>query len=105
MMATIKLKRGSADTVGSYVGEDGEVVIDKTNWALRIHDGTTAGGHIVSGGNQSSNDLAVAIEQTIGFYNGYKKQSLDYRDYLANDDSTTLNAIYGLGNGYTGGLS
>ena len=101
-MATIKLKRGTADSVDRYVGECGEVVIDKTNQGLRICDGVTAGGHVVSGSNQSSNDLVVAIEQTIGFYNGYKKQSLDYRDYLTNDDSSTLTAIYGIGNGYRG---
>ena len=101
-MATIKLKRGIADSVDGYVGVDGEVVIDKTNWGLRICDGVTAGGHVVSGGNQSSNDLAVAIEQTISFYNGYKKQSLDYRDYLTNDNDSTLAAIYGIGNGYKG---
>ena len=47
-MTTIKLKRGTTNLVDNYVGEDGEVVIDKTNWKLHICDGVTAGGHIVS---------------------------------------------------------
>ena len=101
-MITIKFKRGVADSVDNYVGEDGEVVIDKTNQGLRICDGVTAGGHVVSGGKQSSNDLVVEIQQTIGFYNGYKTQSLDYRNYLTNDHDSTLAAIYGIGNGYRG---
>lgn len=74
---TMKLKRGTVDAVSSYVSNDS---------------------------NQPSNDLTIAIEQTIGFYNDCKKQSLDYRNHLSNDDSVVLNAIYGLGNGYTGGV-
>ena len=44
MAVNIKLKRGSADAIRSYVGSAGELVIDTTNWGLVVCDGKTAGG-------------------------------------------------------------
>ena len=45
MAVGIKLKRGTAAVIKSYVGTSGEVLIDTTNWGLVLCDGKTAGGY------------------------------------------------------------
>lgn len=44
------IKRGTQAENDEYTGQLGEITMDETNNSLRIHDGTTAGGHQVSGG-------------------------------------------------------
>jgi len=45
----VKLRRGTEaehdTTNGGFTGAEGEVTVDTTNDTLRVHDGTTAGGH------------------------------------------------------------
>jgi trimeric autotransporter adhesin len=41
--------RGSATDHTSFTGDLGELTVDTTNYQLRIHDGTTPGGHIQGG--------------------------------------------------------
>jgi len=45
----VKLRRGTEaehdTTNGGFIGAEGEVTVDTTNDTLRVHDGTTAGGH------------------------------------------------------------
>ena len=53
----------------------------------------------ISGGDAH----AVAVQQLIGFYNGYKGESLDYRDYLTLTDAEVLAAWYAFGTAYLGG--
>lgn len=45
MAVDIKLKRGTAAAIKSYVGTPGEVLIDTTNWGLVVCDGKTVGGN------------------------------------------------------------
>ena len=52
----------------------------------------------VGGGSET----AVAIDQMIGFYNGYMSTSLDYRDYLNLSANDVLNSIYAFCNSYSG---
>lgn len=50
----LQLRRGNTAQISSYTGPIGEIVINTDTWALYIQDGTTAGGHIVSGGGGGS---------------------------------------------------
>ena len=45
MLTTIKLKRGNEANINKYTAQPGEIVIDETNWSLRLHDGVIVGGH------------------------------------------------------------
>ena len=45
----IQFRRGNAAQNDAYTGLDGELTVDKTNWEIRIHDGTTPGGHALGG--------------------------------------------------------
>jgi len=40
----VQLRRGTAQEHEVFTGLDGEITYDKTNRALRVHDGITAGG-------------------------------------------------------------
>lgn len=52
----------------------------------------------------SSGDAhAVAVQQLIGFYNGYQDSALDYRDYLTLTDDQVQTAWYDFGTAYLGG--
>ena len=41
----VKLRRGTDTEHSSFTGAEGEVTVDTTNDTLRVHDGSTAGGH------------------------------------------------------------
>jgi len=45
----LKLRRGTAAQHGSFTGSQGEITVVTDDWSVRIHDGTTAGGHAVGG--------------------------------------------------------
>ena len=50
MSDVVQLRRGSSattPTAAAYIGPPGELVIDTDLWAIRLHDGVTAGGHIL----------------------------------------------------------
>jgi hypothetical protein len=41
----LQLRRGTSAQVAAFVGAEGEVTPDLTNYRLVLHDGSTAGGH------------------------------------------------------------
>jgi len=41
---SIQLKRGDESKADAYTGPAGEIVVDTTNWTLRLQDGQTSGG-------------------------------------------------------------
>ena len=45
MATAIQRRRGTATQHGSFTGLVGEITIDTTNNTVRVHDGSTAGGH------------------------------------------------------------
>ena len=45
MAARVKLRRGTSQQHTSFVGAQAEITVDTTNNTIRVHDGTTAGGH------------------------------------------------------------
>ena len=49
MAKQIQIRRGTSTQHNSFTGAAGEITIDTTNNEIRVHDGSLAGGHIVSG--------------------------------------------------------
>lgn len=50
MTATqVQFRRGTAAQNDAFTGATGEITVDTTNFNLRVHDGTTAGGFLVGG--------------------------------------------------------
>jgi hypothetical protein len=45
MAARVKLRRGTSAQHTSFVGAQAEITVDTTNNTIRVHDGSTAGGH------------------------------------------------------------
>lgn len=45
MAARVKLRRGTSLQHQAFVGAEAELTVDTTNWSVRVHDGTTTGGH------------------------------------------------------------
>lgn len=50
MSKVVQWKRGNVTVNDAYTGANGEITVDTTNWNLRVHDGSTAGGRRVSAG-------------------------------------------------------
>lgn len=50
MAQRLQVRGGTQAQNDIFVGADRELTVDTTNWAIRIHDGTTPGGHLVSPG-------------------------------------------------------
>ena len=50
MAQRLQVRGGTQAQNDIFVGADRELTVDTTNWAIRIHDGTTPGGHVVSPG-------------------------------------------------------
>ena len=76
MATQIQLRRGTATQNNAFTGAVGEVTADTTNNKLRLHDGSTAGGHEIGGGTFA--DIAgggtftgeVEFEDDLRIYNG-----------------------------------
>ena len=45
MAARVKLRRGSTLQHQSFIGAEAELTVDTDTWSVRVHDGSTAGGH------------------------------------------------------------
>ena len=50
MAQRLQVRGGTQEQNEAFVGANREITVDTTNWAIRIHDGTTPGGHVVSPG-------------------------------------------------------
>jgi len=50
MAQRLQVRGGTQAQNEAFVGANREITVDTTNWAIRIHDGTTPGGHVVSPG-------------------------------------------------------
>jgi len=48
MAVQVQLRRGTSSQNDSFTGVEGEITVDTTNQTLRVHDGSTAGGHALS---------------------------------------------------------
>jgi len=62
MSKTVQWKRGNTSVNSTYTGAAGEITVDTDLWAMRVHDGTTVGGHPVSASGAGN---LLIIDQTI----------------------------------------
>jgi len=47
MAVTVQFRRGTAAQNNAFTGAAGELSVNTTNNSIRVHDGSTAGGHEV----------------------------------------------------------
>lgn len=72
MSRQIQIRRGTAAEHETFTGADGEVTVDTTNYTLRVHDGTTPGGHTIGGGTSLPENIDYVTEwQTPTAENNY----------------------------------
>ena len=57
MAVQVQLRRGTEAQNNAFTGVVAEVTVDTTNNELRVHDGSTAGGHVIGGGGSVGNNL------------------------------------------------
>jgi hypothetical protein len=50
MAVQVQLRRGTEGQNNAFTGVVAELTVDTTNNELRVHDGSTAGGHVIGGG-------------------------------------------------------
>lgn len=63
MSVQVQIRRGTSTQNNAFTGAAGELSFDATNNNLRVHDGSTAGGHVL----ESSNTVIVQEEgSTVG---------------------------------------
>ena len=61
MSIAVQIRRGTATQNSSFTGAVGELIYTTDDKKLHVHDGSTAGGTIVSGG---SGDITAVIAST-----------------------------------------
>ena len=59
MADQIQLRGGTAAESAAFTGASREVTVDTTNNTLRVHDGTTAGGHLLAKASDLSSTQTV----------------------------------------------
>lgn len=69
MAIQFQIRRGTAAENDAFVGAAGEMTLDTTNNEIRVHDGTTAGGH------KMPVLVAVQYPSAENGYNWYRKYS------------------------------
>lgn len=102
----LQLRRGNATAVSTYTGAAGEVVINTTDWTLRVHDGSTVGGYVVTANTTSLNaNITQANLGMKGYVDSVASQSIygnsNVKSYLTSGfDGNILpsaNVTYSLG--------
>tara|TARA_X000001036_G_C20533529_1_gene747219 strand:+ start:344 stop:568 length:225 start_codon:yes stop_codon:yes gene_type:complete len=64
MAVTVQFRRGTATQNDAFTGAAGEVSVNTTNNSIRVHDGSTQGGHelmLASAANISGNIAGTSI--------------------------------------------
>lgn len=66
MAVTVQFRRGTAAQNNSFTGAVGELSINTTNNSIRVHDGSTAGGHELMKADATNIDGNVPIGNISG---------------------------------------
>ena len=66
MSTTVQFRRGTSIQNQAFRGAAGEITIDMDTYQLRVHDGVTYGGHVVSGSQQAINMPTVSVNVSGG---------------------------------------
>ena len=66
MATQLQLRRGNTTAQNAFTGAEGEVTMDTTTNQLRVHDGSTQGGHVIGASStQLNNYMTVANTQAL----------------------------------------
>lgn len=63
MPTVIQFRRGNTAQNDAFLGANGEITIDAQLHMVRLHDGVTVGGHIISGYAGSKGDIGYTGSQ------------------------------------------
>ena len=64
MTRKLQILRGTTALNNSYTGSVGELTMDTTTNQIRIHDGTTVGGHIIGENMQTTTNLVTSVSSS-----------------------------------------
>ena len=92
MSTTLLLKRGNTSQTSTFTGQSGEITIDTDKNTVIVHDGSTAGGHEISGSDSYSRDHSNAAFDLANTNSSLLGASQDYGLITS---STTATADYG----------
>jgi len=67
MPTVLQFRRGTTSQNNSFTGSAGEISVDTETNQLRIHDGSTAGGFVISGGESGGGGTAWQTVKTSSF--------------------------------------
>ena len=66
MSTTVQFRRGTSVQNQAFRGAAGEITIDMDTYQLRVHDGVTYGGHVISGGSTGGGGSVTSINVSGG---------------------------------------
>ena len=98
MPTTLQFRRGTSSQNDAFTGAVGEVTVDTTNDALRIHDNSTAGGFETVARQAKYADVAeryhadqVYEPGTVVSFGGVKRDNRDHRRCRQEDSGSSIN--------------
>jgi hypothetical protein len=94
MSKIVQWKRGNTAAISTYTGAVGEIVVNTDTWSMYVHDGVTAGGHMVEA-NIAPGDLTITGNLTT---NNITANSLITSTNLSTHNITVSNSITATGN-------
>ena len=95
MTTAVQWRRGSQNQNDNFLGYEGEITVDTTNWDLRIHDGKTRGGHSLGNNNGSGGRVSsVAIDAS--------KLGLQTGNAVTTSGTISLTGVVNVASGGTG---
>lgn len=110
MSKTVQWKRGNANVSTAYIGAQGEITVDTSEWALRLHDGLTPGGFKISNDTDSNVDIGnlQITNQTIQGKNSNQDVNINASGnanvVLFGQSAVVSNDIYVQGNATVDGI-
>jgi hypothetical protein len=101
MSKTVQWKRGNTTVNSTYVGAQGEITVDTTDWSLYVHDGVTPGGYKISNDIDSNVNIGNLniVNQTISGSQANQDIVLDPLGTGKVSVGGNVSATYFLGNG------
>lgn len=91
---TLQILRGTTVQNDAYTGSAGELTMDTTTNELRLHDGSTAGGHVIGSGGGSSPYIIDKQEPTAeNNYTWYRKWSDSWVEQGGKSSNSTTSGV------------
>jgi hypothetical protein len=108
MSTVLQFRRGTTSQLSTYAGQAGEFLVDTTQWAISVQDGSTLGGHYVSkvGHTHVISDITNIDYQTVQVAGTSQTQrsNLNFTSFFsATDDAPNNRTTVTLANNNTSG--